>query len=75
MTIPVAIGFIIGLLGYQIINSSNIIALGIEMIIYVIIYSLLMWNFAMNHYEKELFIKPVYNIINKMRRKTKYDNN
>lgn len=42
MTIPVAIGFIIGLLGYQIINSSNIIALGIEMIIYVIIYSLLM---------------------------------
>lgn len=69
MTLPVGISFIIGILGCHVISKSNLVIFILEVLAYVIIYSILMWNLAMNNYEKKLFTKPIKQVINKIKGK------
>ena len=65
MSIPVFLTFGIGILFYDKINESSIIAYMMEIILYTTIYCLTMWNFGMNEYEKD-FVK---NTLNKVLKK------
>ena len=66
MTIPVVITFIIGIIAYKITMPTNILVYGIEIIVYTLMYMVLMWKFAMNKYERELFEKPIKKFLKKM---------
>lgn len=70
MTIPITITFAIGLGLNQLIVASNYAMLLLKIAIYVLVYVIFVWNFAMNNYEKELFAKPIKQLENKMKRKT-----
>lgn len=69
MSLPIAIVFIIGLGINKLIIANSYITLLIKISIYSLIYAVFVWNFAMNDYEKELFGKPVKQILNKFKRK------
>ena len=69
MTVPVVITFLIGIALNKLIISNSFIWLFLKIAIYTIIYSIFMWFFAMNKYEKEMIIKPVKTIFNKMENK------
>lgn len=56
MSIPVFITFLIGIYFYNNINNLKILELFVTIILYSIIYVLLMWNFGMNNYEKNLLL-------------------
>ncbi len=47
-------------------NLMNISTLMISILIYVFVFSISMWYFGMNNYEKELITKPVLKIKNKI---------
>lgn len=59
MTIPLFLSFIIywGVISY--INTDSIILIGLEILIYILIYSWICWKFIMNEYEKEIIRKPL----------------
>ena len=69
MTVPVVITFLIGIALNKLIINNSFIWLFLKIAIYTIIYSIFMWLFAMNKYEKEMIIKPVKTILNKMENK------
>lgn len=69
MTVPVVITFLIGIALNKLIINNSFIWLFLKIAIYTIIYSIFMWLFAMNKYEKEMIIKPVKTIFNKMENK------
>ena len=54
MTIPVIFTFIIGIILKKIFPINTIISFGIEIIVYIITYMILMWTFALNKEEKEM---------------------
>jgi len=54
MTIPVIFTFIIGIILKKIFPINTIISFGIEIIVYIITYMILMWKFALNKEEKEM---------------------
>ena len=56
MSIPVVITFLIGMYFYNNINNLKTLELFAVIILYSIIYSLLMWNFRLNNYEKDLLL-------------------
>ena len=64
MLVMVILSLILGLSMYNVIKTKNIIIYGIEIIVYTLIYSFLMWKFAMNNYEKDSIKKPI-NVIRK----------
>ena len=59
MTIPIFLLFILywGIISY--INTNSIILIGLEILIYIAIYSCICWKFIMNEYEKEIIRKPL----------------
>ncbi len=63
MSIPIIIIFIPTLLINNIYPSSNIIFIGVKILLYTLIYSILLWLFALNDYEKSLIQKPVSKIL------------
>lgn len=68
MTPPVAIVMGIGIITNHFIPTSNIVILGIKMMVYVGAYSSLMWFMGLNAYEKNIFA-GIYNKINKKRKR------
>lgn len=68
MTIPVFIGYLIGLIIKKIIPIENNLALVFQILIYIILYAFIMWKFGTNQYEKNLFIKPIKGIMKKLRK-------
>lgn len=69
MTIPIIPTFIIGWGINQAIIAHSYIVLLVKIIIYTLIYVILIWNFGMNTYEKELLARPIKQIVNKLKRK------
>lgn len=63
MSIPIIIIFIPTLLINNIYPSSNIIFIGLKILLYTLIYSILLWLFTLNDYEKSLIQKPVNKIL------------
>lgn len=68
MSIPMIGIFVIGMILNRIFITSNLLILFIKIAIYSIIYILGVWKFIMNDYEKKLFIKPINQIISKIRK-------
>lgn len=66
MSIPVVISVLIGIILNKIIISNAIIQLVLKILLYTTIYCLLIWNFAMNKYEKDLIKKPINKILSKV---------
>lgn len=54
LSLPIVLTFFVGILLYTKINLVNSISLVILIVLYTVLYSLLMWNFGMNDYEKDL---------------------
>ena len=65
MTIPMLFVFAIGYGLNIIIVDNSIIALGTKILIYTVIYSISVYIFAMNNYEKEIILKPINKILNR----------
>lgn len=59
MTIPVAVSLCLGFGMKYIVDFNNLLFLPLNIILYSLIYMFLMWNFAFNTYEKELFLSIV----------------
>lgn len=59
MSMPIVAVVGIGILLNMLIVTSNIVILGIKIVIYTMIYVIFMWLFAMNNYEKNLLVKPL----------------
>lgn len=74
MSIPVAITVIIGIGINKILTSSSIIILFLKIVLYTILYGIFMWILGMNEYEKSIVLKPLNNIMSKIRGET-YDRN
>jgi len=68
MTPPIAIVMGIGIVTNHFIATSNLVILGIKMIVYVILYSVLMWYMGLNAYEKNIFL-GMFNKIKKKRKR------
>lgn len=66
MSIPIIIIFIPTCIINYMCISSNIFIVGIKIIAYTIIYSALLWLFALNDYEKDLIKKPINKILKKV---------
>ncbi len=58
MSIPMLIALILGVLLNQCIASNSLVIYFIKIFVYIIIYIILVWKFAMNEYEKG-FIKKI----------------
>ena len=63
MTIPIVFAVILAILLKNILHITNIGILVFEIFVYVIIYGLIVYRFAMNNYEKELILKPINKIL------------
>ncbi len=63
MSIPVVIIFVPTLLINNMYMSSNIIVVGLKIVLYTIVYSILLWFFALNDYEKDLIKKPINKLL------------
>ena len=59
MSIPIIVLFIPTLLINNMFFSSNLLIVGVKIILYTLIYSILLWYFAFNDYEKSLVQRPV----------------
>lgn len=67
MFIPIVAVNIIGIIIKSIWNIGSIIILLIQIIIFTIIYTVCVWRFVMNNYEKEILLKPFKKVIIKIR--------
>ena len=65
MSIPIIILFVPACIFNYMNLSTNVITIGIKIITYTIIYSILLWFFALNDYEKSLIMKPINKIFKK----------
>lgn len=68
MSIPIVFVVIFGIILNKIIVSDSIIILVVKIFIYSIAYCLMMWQFGMNEYEKNIVRKPLLKIVSKVRR-------
>lgn len=62
MALPVLIAFTIGIIVNHYIETTNLIILALKMIIYILIFSMLMWFMGFNNYEKNIFVDMVNKI-------------
>lgn len=69
ITIPILFIIVIGISLNIIFKKFGILNLIIKILIYSISYSLIMYNFAMNEYEKNILSKPFKNFIQKIYRR------
>lgn len=68
MAMPIVFVVIFGILLNRIIVSEKILILGMKIIAYTLMYSLVVWKFSMNDYERELVSKPLNKVLSKLRR-------
>lgn len=59
MTIPVLVSLCLGIGMNYIIDFNKFVLIPIGILLYSLIYALLMWYFALNNYEKQLFLSMV----------------
>lgn len=59
MTIPVLVSLCLGIGMNYIIDFNKFVLIPIGILLYSLIYALLMWYFALNYYEKQLFLSMV----------------
>lgn len=59
MTIPVLVSLCLGIGMNYIIDFNKFVLIPIGILLYSLIYALLMWYFALNYYEKKLFLSMV----------------
>lgn len=57
---------IIGILINNFVNLNSLLYFLGFGIVYVVIYSISMWLFGMNQYEKDLFVKPIIKLLNRL---------
>lgn len=69
MTLPIIPLVIATIFILKYVNLTNWIALAIGIGIYAVLYAVIAYIFIMNKYEKELLLKPMYKIKNKIKRK------
>jgi len=62
MVIPIFISLCLGLIANHFIDTTSIVVLGFKMVLYIIIYSLLMWLVGFNDYEKGLFKEILFKL-------------
>ena len=67
MAIPAIIIFLIGFGINIVFEPTNTVIIIIQIIIYTFLYSLFMWLFAFNKYEKELILKPIKSVLERIR--------
>lgn len=72
MTVPIIFVAILGIIIKKIWIIDSILILILQIVIYTILYSFVVWNFSMNKYEKDIILKPISKII---KRGTKNDRN
>lgn len=63
MSIPMMVVFIPSCIFNYMYPSTNVVIIGIKIIIYSILYSVLLWVFGLNDYEKSLIKKPINKIL------------
>jgi len=68
MSVPVIIVYILGKLGYNMIENKGIVFLVIGVIIYCLIYLLFMWKFGMKETEKNLLKQPIQKVKSVLRK-------
>ena len=66
ITIPVMLVTLLGIGITKIIQITTIPMLIIQILIYTILYIVVIWNFAMNSYEKKLILAPILKLKEKM---------
>ena len=66
MTMPVLVVLLFGYGINNLVGQSSIFLLACNIVLYTIIYVVIMWFFGLNMYEKELFMSPIKNIVNKV---------
>lgn len=59
MSIPILLCFILGIGIRTLFSISSIPFLIIQIGLYTVIYGIIVWNFSMNSYEKELFLRVI----------------
>ena len=69
MSVPIIPLVITTFFALKYIQLSNWITLAVGIGIYGVIYFIIAYVFMMNSYEKELFFKPIYKILNRIKRK------
>ena len=67
MAIPIFVVFIIGLSIEKIFYTSSFFFYLSKILLFVLIFILLTWNFAFNQYEKDLIRKPINSIYRRFR--------
>lgn len=65
IAVPAAICCAVGVLLNYFTMFGSIVNLLIKIVLYVLIYSAVMWKFAMNQYEKDLIKNPIMKILKK----------
>lgn len=66
MTIPIAVTIGIGFIINNMISMGGYGGIFIKAVLYSVIYFVLMWNLAINSYEKDLLMGPIVKIKNKV---------
>ena len=66
MTIPVLVAFLCGYGINGLIGPRWFLAVACKIVLYSIVYILIMWFFGLNMYEKDLFMSPVKQVVNKI---------
>jgi len=69
MSLPIVIVMGIGIITNYFIPSSNILILGMKILVYICVYSVLMWYMGLNTYEKNIF-SSIFNKSKKRKGKT-----
>ena len=64
----VALTMGVGVIIKMIIPAQNILLLGVDIVIYCLVYLIFMWIMGMNKSEKDLFSKPLKKILNRKSR-------
>lgn len=75
MTIPMGIPIVTGILLNKLFIADTYVLLFVKIVTYTCIYSLSIYSLSMNTYEKEIFIKPIKKILDKVNKGDKDDTN
>lgn len=65
ITIPIVISMTIVYIIKMVIPANTVLKIMLEIIIYIVLYGIIVWVFAMNHYEKDLIRRPLNKILSK----------
>lgn len=69
MSLPVIISLMIGFTINYIVSENSLLLFSLKVIVFILVYSLLMWRFAMNGYEKDLFTSISKKLWRRVKRK------